>query len=423
MEKLILIYTIYIISCGLMASNLLAVEDKPLSLKELLTTAAVKNPKIKASEQEVLAYSFRIKPAQTLPDPMIEIGIKHMGLSEWMIGKDPSSGIMFSLSQMFPLYGKLHLAGDIARQAHEGRLHALEATKLDIFKQVKMAYFDLYYAYQAVNITEKQKELMQKVLVLTETRYAVGSGIQSDIFKTQLEISRMDEMIIPMKEMIKMKEATINLLLNYPADHPLDKPEAIACETIPVSLAQLQETLLKQSPRLKEAEAMAAERSLMVTMARKEFKPDVTVNATYEYKGKLPAMVQLMLGVTIPLFAGRKQFPRWHEAQALAESAKQETSFMTNDMQMVLNDNFLRAKTSANLIQLYKTRIIPPARLALESSFSAYPVNKTDFMALLSDISTQFSAELAYQRELVQLWNALAVIESITASPLLPIKE
>jgi cobalt-zinc-cadmium efflux system outer membrane protein len=409
MKKIVLIYLLCSCYTWLLA------EEKPLQLTDLIAEAYARNPKIQAAEKEAQAYSFRIKPAQTFPDPMIEFSLKNMGLDEWMIGQDPNSGIGFSFSQVFPYFGKLALAGNMARKAYEGRLQALEAVKLDIAKQVKAAYFDLFYLQKAVSILEKQKDLMQKALSLAETRYAVGSGIQNDIFKAQLEISRMDEMIIPIKEMITAGAAKLNVLLDYPPARPLGQPEGIDCETVPLPLAQLEEFLLNQSPRLKEAYALTEEKSIMVQAMRKEFKPDLKVTAGWEYKGKLPDMYELMLGLEIPLFAGRKQGNRLQEARAMSESMRLDTAAMRNYMLAELHEYYLRAKTSENLVHLYKTRLLPQARLALEASFAAYPVNKTDFMSLLSDITAQFSAELAYYRELTQLWIALAELESLTA--------
>ncbi|HLP62367.1 MAG TPA: TolC family protein, partial [Candidatus Deferrimicrobium sp.] len=271
MKKIFIIYAIWFCCTWLPA------EEKSLELADLISEAYARNPKIKAMEKETLAYSFRIKPAQTLPDPMIEFSVKNMGLDEWMLGKDPNSGVGFSYTQMFPFFGKLKLAGDVARKAYEGRQNALEALKLETVKNIKMAYFELYYLQKAVEILEKQKSLMQKTLTLTETQYSVGSGIQNDIFKAQLEISRMEEMIIPMKEMIKMKETTINLLLDYPASRPLGKPEGIDYAAVPFTLPQLEEILLKKSPRLKEAYAMTEEKAIMVQTMRKEFIPDLKV--------------------------------------------------------------------------------------------------------------------------------------------------
>jgi outer membrane protein TolC len=415
MKKSFVIPAIYF--CCICHIFLLA-EEKPLVLTELIAEAYTRNPKIKVMEKETQAYSFRIKPAQTLPDPMVEISFRNMGLDQWMLGKDPDSGIMFSYAQVFPLFGKLKLAGDIARKAYEGRRQAAETVKIEIARDIKMAYFDLYYLQKAIEIFEKQKNLMQKTLALTEIHYSVGSGIQNDIFKAQLEITRMDEMIIPMKEMIKMKIAAINFLLDYPAAHPLGKIEKLDEITLTFTLPQLEEMLIKQLPQLKEAYIMAEERSLVVQMARKEFTPDLTVRLGWEYKGKLTDMYELMLGMEIPLFTGRKQQNRLREARAMAQSAQFDIDAMRNDMLSEMNEYYFRAKTSENLVQLYKTQFLPQSRLAFEASFAAYPVNKTDFMSLISDISALFTAEIAYHRELSEFWKNLAALEALVGGAL-----
>jgi len=401
----------------------LAADNEPFNLQTLIDEALTRNPTLKSLEKEKEAASFRIKPAQTLPDPMVELGVKNMGLNNWMVGKDPSSGIVLSFSQVFPLFGKLKLAGNMARNTILTKQNEIDSAKLDVIRQIKTAYFELYSLYRSVEILEKQKDLLQKALALSETRYSVGSGLQNDIFKAELEISRMDEMIIPMSEMIKSQEARINLLLDFPPDKPLGKPAALAVESMDISYKQLEEQFLQYSPKLKESHTMEIERDLMVQMARKDFKPDVKVSSGWEFKGKLTGMFELMLGLEIPLYAKRKQSERLKESRMMMEKSKLDTLSMKNGMLSELNEYYVKAKTAENLIRLYKTRIIPQANLALEASFTAYPVNKTDFMSLIQDISSLFSAQLALHRELSQLWSAMAEIESITGVPLLNPKE
>lgn len=395
-------------------------QPKPLILKTLLKEAITRNPKIRAAEKEITASSYRIKPAQTLPDPMIELGIKNMGLSEWMIGTDPTSGIGISISQLIPFFGKLRIQGELSRKEFEFKQLKLEEIKQEVFRQVKQYYFDLYYLHKAVYIYQKQKELVEKALTLTETRYSVGRGTQGDIFKAQLEISRMDEMIIPMTQMIKAKESSLNLLLDYPPHLPVGIPEQIDFSTFPLSLEQLEETLIMRSPVLKEAEKNTETKEKEIEMAKKNFYPDFRVKAGWEYKGKLTDMYEFMVGMEIPIFAKRKQSLRLKETNAMTEGSYLEKTSIKNELLMSLNDFFIKAKTAENLIRLYKTQIIPQSKLALEASFAAYPVDKTDFMSLLEDISNQFAAELALFRELNQLWNATANIEAVTTINIFP---
>jgi outer membrane protein TolC len=102
----------------------------------------------------------------------------------------------------------------------------------------------------------------------------------------------------------------------------------------------------------------------------------------------------------------------------MAQSAQFDIDAMRNDMLSEMNEYYFRAKTSENLVQLYKTQFLPQSRLAFEASFAAYPVNKTDFMSLISDISALFTAEIAYHRELSEFWKNLAALEALVGGAL-----
>jgi hypothetical protein len=81
----------------------------------------------------------------------------------------------------------------------------------------------------------------------------------------------------------------------------------------------------------------------------------------------------------------------------------------------MVTEDYLKARSSENLIKLYKEKIIPQASLTVESSLASYQVNKTDFLALLADINTYFSYQMAYYRELTGLWTSIARLEEFSA--------
>jgi hypothetical protein len=81
----------------------------------------------------------------------------------------------------------------------------------------------------------------------------------------------------------------------------------------------------------------------------------------------------------------------------------------------MVTEDFLKARAAESLIKLYKEKIIPQASLTVESSMAGYRVNKTDFLALLTDINTHFSYQMAYYRELAELWSSIARLEEYSA--------
>jgi outer membrane protein, heavy metal efflux system len=394
----------------------LPAQDTPLRLDDLLKQALERNPMIRAAGLEADASSFRIPQEKSLPDPMVGLGLKNMGFPRFTVGKEIMSGIGLSFSQAIPFPGKLRLKGEIAEKAFERQKQVRDSVVLGVLKDVKTAYFELFGLHKSIAILREQKALMQKARELTETMYSVGSGVQSDVLKAQVEVSRMDEMIAPMAEMITALEARLNLLLDRPADTPLGMPQDQGVESLSASLEEIRKAADANSPMVKEASLMVEEGAKMVDLSRKERSPNFVVEGGWDFKGRLTGMYEVMVGVEIPLYLKTKQAKMLEESLARLASSKSGLSSTRNDVAFMLTEDFLKARSAENLIKLYKDRIIPQAALTVESSMAGYRVGKTDFLALLSDINTLFSYKMAYYRELVGLWSSIARMEEYSAT-------
>ena len=393
----------------------LPAQENPLRLDDLLNRALERNPKIKSVELEAKASSYRIPQLKTLPDPMIGLTLKNMGFPGFTIGQEAMSGIGFSFSQAIPFPGKLRLKGEIAEKAFARKEEARNATVLSVLKEVKTLYFELYSLQKSLIVLGEQKALLRKASELTETKYAVGNGVQSDVFKARVEISRMDEMITPMTDMIKSLSARLNLLLDSPPDTPLGMPQDQNVDHLPVSLEDIKSAAQENSPMLKEASLMVEEGGKMVDLAKKELLPNFVIEGGWEYKGKLPSMYEITIGVEVPLYQKTKQSKMLEESLALRESSKSGLASAKNDVVSMVTEDYLKAKSAETLIKLYKEKIIPQASLTVESSLASYQVSKTDFLALLADINTYFSYQMAYYKELAGLWSSIAALEEYSA--------
>ena len=405
-----------LISALILLPALLPAQESALRLEDLLKQALERNPKIRAAGFEADASSFRVPQEKSLPDPMVGLGLKNMGFPQFTVGKEVMSGIGLTFSQAIPFPGKLRLKGEIAEKAFERQKQVRDSVALDVLMEVKTAYFELYGLHKSIAILQEQKALMKKALELTETMYSVGSGVQSDVLKAHVEVSRMDEMITPMAEMIKALNARLNLLLDLPADSPLGMPQDQGVESLPMSLEDIKKAAEENSPMVKEASLMVEEGAKMVDLSKKERSPNFVVEGGWDFKGRLTGMYEVMIGVEIPLYLKTKQAKMLEESLARLAGSKSGLSSTKNDVAFMLTEDFLKARSAENLIKLYKDRIIPQAALTVESTMAGYQVGKTDFMALLSDINTLFSYRMAYYRELVGLWSSIARLEEYSAT-------
>ncbi|MGQ9619086.1 MAG: TolC family protein [Candidatus Aminicenantia bacterium] len=396
-----------------------AIAQEGITLNKLLKLAIERNPQIKSLREQVEAQRFRITIESSLPEPIFGISIKNIGLDRFSVGEEMMSGISFVFSQAIPFPGKLRLKGEIAKikslQAEEN----LKAATLSLKREIKELYSSLFHYHKSIEILKKKKVTLEEALKTSEIKYSVGEGTQSDIFKAQLEISRIEEMLISMNQMLKAIEGKINSLLDLPQENPLGKPEEINFYGLKnIELNKLYEEA-KKSPFFKSVELIIDEHLKRVEFSKKEFYPNIMIQAGKEFKGYFRDMYEIMIGLEIPIYYKKKQVNMLRESISNLRGSKNSYESIKNQIFFMLNENYIMAKASENLLKLYKERIIPQAELSLESSLANYRVGKVDFLTLLSDIDNLFSYEIGYFKELSNLWIAVSKIEEFTNIELL----
>ncbi|MGH9835183.1 MAG: TolC family protein [Blastocatellia bacterium] len=225
-----------------------------VSLKSLVEEALKQNPEIIAMQRSFDMMRARVPQAKALPDPMLSYGYagNAVPIPPFDIQKgDPESFRLLSFTQEVPYPGKLALKGKMANVEAEAEWWAYEQTRLNVVAEVKDAYFDLYYLHKAIETVTKNKDLLEKFARIAEASYAVGKGIQQDVLKAQVEISRLIEQLSLLEQRRQTAEVRINSLLFRQPETPLGKPEEIKPRDFTYGLAELNQLALTNYPTLK----------------------------------------------------------------------------------------------------------------------------------------------------------------------------
>ncbi len=394
-------------------------EEEKINLRELLQLAKERNPELLSLQAEVAAYQFRILPQATLPDPILSFSLKNMGATQFTIGKEMMSGLGFSVTQIIPFPGKLRLQKEIAISQLRRAEQIKEGYILSLFRQLKELYARLFYYQKAIEVLEKKKLFLEKALEVAKIRYSVGSGVQNDVFKARLEIDELEQMIQPMRQMLRAMEGQVNSVLAFPVEKPWGQAEEIPFYKLTVSLEKLVSATFENSPKLKEARLRVEEQETEVKLSRREFLPNFMLQVGKEFKGPFKDMYEVMVGVEIPIFLKRRQANLLEAAVAELTRARHSSVSMENELASMVNENYLLAKSAENLIEITSNRLLPQASLALESSLANYQVGKVDFLTFLADIDSLYSYEMEYYRQLSELWQAVSRLEELTGLNLL----
>jgi outer membrane protein TolC len=147
-------------------------------------------------------------------------------------------------------------------------------------------------------------------------------------------------------------------------------------------LAQTERPMVKAGER--EVEAADAQTRL----ARREIWPDLTFGIQYGQRRSqmgVERMGSLMVGASIPIFAGARQLRMREEAAAMRQMAASELAAMRADTRARVAEAYASLVRARNLAALYRTTIIPQAEATVSSSLAAYRVGGVDFMTLLDN--------------------------------------
>jgi outer membrane protein, heavy metal efflux system len=385
-----------------------------LDLSGLIRELEAANPEIKAARQRWESAKAVVPQVQTLPDPRLQIGYQRMPMVPPVV-----EGVMYGVGQDIPFPGKLKLRGEVAQRDAERLEQEYNATRLRLVAALKEAYYSLHFVHKSIDIVERNKALLMQFEKTAKARYSVGQAAQQDVFRAQVEISRVLDRLAVLDQQKESLHASINRLLNRPPSGPLGTPEEIHATILTVPLHELNQRADQWSPIL-QASAKSIDRSeRSVSLARRQYYPDFDITALGIRNDKINDNgYQIMVGIKIPLFYESKQKQGVREAAASLEGAREDFVATRQDLLFQVKDSFVQAQRAERLITILRDAIIPQATLALRAAQSSYAVGKVDFLTLLNSLLTLQDSELELHGEMVSHEKALARLEAVTGGPL-----
>jgi outer membrane protein, heavy metal efflux system len=390
-----------------------------LTLDEVVRTALARNPGVQSAAHTVAAQRAKVKQASALPDP--NFGIGWMGnIQPFSVQTgDPSSYRSVSAMQMLPFPGKRSLRGQIASKEADASQWDVEAVRRRVTADLKASFYDYWYYDKAIRTTQQNRDLLTKLSQIAEARYRVGKGMQADVLRSQVEISMLLQKLTTLEQQRATAQARLNTLMARDPEAPLP-PAADIPKASPLnySLEDLYKLARQNDTEYQRMQKMVERNQLAVSLAHKDYLPDLSVGYMYEQRPLMPDMHGLTFTVNIPVFYKSKQREEVRQATEEGLSAASARDNRQNELYFDLKQNYLAAKASENLLKLFSQGVVPQSSLALESSMSAYQVGNVDFLTVMGNFTTVLNYQTDYYRELANYQTALARMEALTAADL-----
>jgi outer membrane protein TolC len=381
-------------------------EKSRLNVDQLVDEALQNNPEISAAKIKWEVFKEKIPQSYALEDPMFGFGIINLPTNFSFRDEDMTMK-EFSISQKFPFPGKRPLMKEMASKEAEAVSAEIQGKIHQIIKDVKAAYYDLSHIYRTTEVTQRNKRILEDFAKIAETRYAVGEGIQQDVFKAHVEVSKMVDDLIMLGQRKRSMEAKLNALLNRPPETPMGEPEEVVFRKFPFTIEELQKMALEMNPTLKGMKKMIEAKEKAYALAKREYYPDFNFKFAYGQRDNSPDMKRRdmltgMVEMNIPIFYKSKQDRKVAETKAEILATEAQYRAMKNEVLFMITDMASMIQRGERQLELYKTGIIPQASLQINSAMSAYRVNRADFMTLLDSQMTLYKYELEYHQALTE---------------------
>ncbi len=386
-------------------------------VERLIEEAVENNPELKAYEEKIRAYEERPPQAESLDDPRLKLSIVNVPLDSFRLNQEPMTQKQISLMQKLPFPGKLSLKGAMAEQELEIVKKEYLEKKNEIIKRVKVVYNNLSFIDKAIEITENNRELLEEFVKIAETKYAVGKGLQQDVLKSQVELSRMIDRLISLRQKRQTLVARLNTLLNRPTQMPFEDVEEISQTGFNLTFEGLQKIAVESRPALLGFGHLIERYRFAHEFAKKDFYPDFDVGIGYGQRDDSAAVertdfVSAFVTVNIPLWYKTKESRKVAEEEANIRKATEQYNAMKNNLLFQIKDILTDIEEYRQQLDLFRTGIIPQSTMSLESAIAGYKVNKVDFVTLVNNQITLYNYEIDYYRLITDHENKLAELEA-----------
>jgi cobalt-zinc-cadmium efflux system outer membrane protein len=387
-----------------------------LRLEEVYALAAERNPQIAAALAVADASAAMVSSAGLPPDPVFQIGAENLRLPEFDADMEASMAPAVQLMQMVPFPGKLGLSERIAERTSEMARSSAEEIAWMIRSDVAMAFFDIYAADQQIEVMRKTLRLLEDFEKVARAMYSAGTGRQSDVLRANVEIARMEAEIARMEAMRVVAAARLNGLLARPAETPVPSPVLPALPALVPERDTLRTWAEETRPMLLKAKTGVERAQASRDLARKELWPDLALGVQYGQRDAgmgLERMGSLMVGFSLPVFAGSRQLRMRDEAAAMQRMSVAELAETRADVDARIGELLAELDRARTLIDLYRGTVIPQAEANVESSYSSYRVGSVDFMTLVDARMTVNRYEQEYYELLADYGVGVAELETV----------
>ncbi|MFQ5717201.1 MAG: TolC family protein, partial [Nitrospinales bacterium] len=367
------------ISAGSAGQITLRNEDstEPITLRQAVALALVKNPELKAFDREIRAREANIIQAGLLPNPEIEATNENFGGQRAFSGFQQTQAT-FALSQVILLGGKRTKRARVAALSKTLAEWDYETKRMDVLTQLSKAFTDVLGFQEQLKLMQELMRLATRVHQTVSER--VKAGKVSPIEATRTQVALSSTRIDLNRAERGLKAARRRLAATWGSSNPrFEAARGDLFSIAPIPSQASLEQLISDNPDLARWITEIAQRQAVVDNEKSKAIPNLTLTGGYQRMGQTNDNA-FVVGFSMPIMifnrnqgAIQEAFSRVSKAETNQRAAKVRVSAALSQAYQALA--FAHSEVTA-----LKEQVLPSAESAFNAINEGYRFGKFPFL-------------------------------------------
>lgn len=415
-RNIFLVLPLMLIGVLLSSNYLYAQTSSTVSLDVLIKEALDNNPEIQRAYHKWKASEHKIKNVRGLPDPNLSYGYFGENV-ETRVGPQEQK---FGVNQKVPFPGKLKRKGEVQAKEAQIAKETYEAVRSEVVKNVKFAFYDIYWLDKALEVNEEEKTILEDIENVAQRKYESNLSSQQDVIKLQVELSKIIEKIYLIKQNRKSVVARMNRLLDRNSDAFIGIVAQIEKEDFPYTLEEMLEKSTGSRQELLAANLSVEKSEFEKSLAKMDYLPDFTFGYEYiEVGGGTTTSIDDgkdawvgKISVNVPIWFGKIDSGIKEKEEEL-KAARKKQEVVENLVAYEVQDLYFKITTYGEIVSLYETALVPQAQQAFEASQTGFETGSISFLDWLDAQRTYLQTRLAYYKSVTDYQKSIAFLERV----------
>lgn len=398
---------------------LLVIDAGPASASNLdaLITAAIKNDQwlIQSEAHERAARAEAIAGGE-LPDPRLTASLANFPTDTFDFSQEPMTQVMIGISQTFP--------GGDTRQLRRKRLDQMGDVSViervmrvaQLRRDVTLLWTDAALADETLRMIDEDRVLFEQLEAVIESRYrSAGKGTsQQDLIRAELEITRLDERVLQLKERRQRQLEQLTQWIPEALVRSVDRFEVPSAE-----IRTERSVVMHPEVRIHDQRIEIARTGYQ--LAQESLRPGITVNTSYGHRDEdrngrdLPDFISVGVTMDLPFFTAKRQDKRVSAAAERVAVEEAARLLAIRKLRSMQRDAFERANQLEQQITLYRESLLTQMAYLAEAAQVAYASDQADFAEVMRARIAQLNARIEMARLETERQKTAAQLEYLSA--------